>query len=71
MSVPRVTYVPRADATPGSELNALASVYQFILRCGEARRAAEKKVVVERALLDDRDDAKESNGRAATRDYTA
>ena len=31
MSVPRITYVPRPDATPEPELSALASVYRFII----------------------------------------
>ena len=30
---PRITYAPRPDATPEGELNALASVYRFILDC--------------------------------------
>jgi hypothetical protein len=31
VSVPRITYVPHPDATREGELNALASVYRFIL----------------------------------------
>jgi hypothetical protein len=31
VSAPRITYVPRPDATQEAELNALASVYRFIL----------------------------------------
>jgi hypothetical protein len=31
MSSPHVRYVPRPDATPERELNALAAVYRFIL----------------------------------------
>jgi hypothetical protein len=30
---PRVVYSPCADATPEGELNALASIYRFILNC--------------------------------------
>ncbi len=43
MSSARITYAPRPDATPETELNALASVYSYILRCGESRRTEEKK----------------------------
>jgi len=28
-----ISYVPRTDATPGGELNALAVVYKFVLGC--------------------------------------
>ncbi len=37
---PRVFYTPRPDATPEGELNALADVYAFILKCGQERRQA-------------------------------
>lgn len=30
---PKVLYSPRTDATPESELNALAVIYRFILDC--------------------------------------
>jgi hypothetical protein len=43
VSNPSIIYVPRPDATPEAELDTLASVYAFVLRCGEARRAEEKK----------------------------
>lgn len=33
MSSPAVAYAPRPDATPETELNALASVYKFVLDC--------------------------------------
>jgi hypothetical protein len=36
----RIVYTPRWDATPEDELSALASVYEFILRCAEERRKA-------------------------------
>jgi hypothetical protein len=32
IATPRVTYVPRRDATPETEISALASVYAFILQ---------------------------------------
>ena len=38
-----LSYSPRADATAETELDALASVYAFVLRCCEARRAEEMK----------------------------
>lgn len=37
------TYSPRPGATPEGEITALANVYSFVLRCGEARRAEEEK----------------------------
>ncbi len=40
MSVPRITYVPHPDATQEAELNALASVYRFILNCRAKKNAA-------------------------------
>jgi hypothetical protein len=39
MAEPRITYVPRPDATPQSEISALANAYKFILQCGEEKRA--------------------------------
>ncbi len=35
---PGVVYIPRPDATPEAELNALANVYRFVL--GKAHRHA-------------------------------
>ena len=40
MSAPRITYVPRPDATQEAELNALASVYRFILDSSAKKNAA-------------------------------
>jgi hypothetical protein len=40
VSAPRITYVPRPDATPEAELNALASVYSFILDSRAKKNAA-------------------------------
>ena len=33
---PRITYAPRPDATPQGELNALATVYAFLLNRKES-----------------------------------
>jgi hypothetical protein len=41
MDSARVTYAPRADATPEGELAALAAVYAFILECHAKKKAAE------------------------------
>jgi len=41
MSKPRVTYVPRHDATPESELKALATVYKFLLDRRVSKDAAD------------------------------
>ena len=38
---PRLTYVPREDATPESELATLAAVYAFILERRERKQAAD------------------------------
>ncbi len=43
MSSPRIFYISHPDATPDADLDTLASVYSFVLRCGEARRTEEKK----------------------------
>ena len=40
MSNPRITYAPRADATQEAELDALTSVYRFILDCRAKKNAA-------------------------------
>ena len=58
----RVTYAPRADASPKAELDILADVYSFILRCGDARRAEEMRKAEGRLPSPDgRNDAKEIN----------
>jgi hypothetical protein len=36
---PRVTYTPRPDATPEGELNALASIYRFVLDSAQKNAA--------------------------------
>ena len=41
MSNAPIVYTPRPDATPEGELNALASVYRFILDCHAKKMAAE------------------------------
>jgi hypothetical protein len=40
VSAPRITYLPRPDATQEAELNALASVYRFILDSSAKKNAA-------------------------------
>ena len=40
MNSARITYTPRPDATPESELDALACVYRFVLERHAARAAA-------------------------------
>ena len=59
MSSPRVTYVPRPDATPEVELDALASVYRFVLDCGDARRAEKMEKAAGRLPSPDGRDTKE------------
>jgi hypothetical protein len=40
MNKPRLIYRPRLDATTEGGLNALASVYAFVLKCGQEKRKA-------------------------------
>ena len=40
MPDPAVVYAPRPDATQEGELNALASVYRFVLDCHAKKNAA-------------------------------
>jgi hypothetical protein len=68
MSKPTVTYAPRPDATPEGELDALANIYAYILRCAEARRAEEKKKVTRPGGPDDAEEPK--NDRTAEPDYS-
>jgi len=41
MSSARITYTPRPDATPESELDALAAIYKFVLECHASKKAAD------------------------------
>jgi hypothetical protein len=52
--VPRIVYRVRDDATPETEMNALAACYRFILNCHAQREVAEPTPEPDR-----RDDAKE------------
>ena len=38
MSTPRITYTPRADATPEAELAALVATYKFVLFDSQASK---------------------------------
>jgi hypothetical protein len=40
-SEPRIEYRPHPDATPEAEVQALAAVYAFILKCHEQKKAAD------------------------------
>ena len=59
MSNPPIFYTPRPNATPEGELNALASVYRFILACHA------KKMAVEPAPEPDGRDGTEVQGDSA------
>jgi hypothetical protein len=37
---PRITYSPRPDATPESELATLAAVFKFVIQAHERKKAA-------------------------------
>ena len=41
MSSARITYTPRPDATPESELDALAAIYKFVLECHATKKAVD------------------------------
>jgi len=53
---PRIVYRARDDATPETELSALATVYRFIL----SKSNASQKAVKPAPKLDGHDDAKEA-----------
>ena len=57
VSKDRIIYKPRSDATPESELAALASVYAFVLEARARKKAAEQS---------GQDDAKEIEDVCAT-----
>jgi hypothetical protein len=59
-----ILYSPRRDTTPEAELNALATVYKYVLDC-HAKKAAEPA-----PELDGRDDVKESHGYVASNDHS-
>ena len=56
MGSPRITYVARPNATPKTELSALATVYRFIL----SKSNASQDAVEPAPKLDGHDDAKEA-----------
>ena len=64
MSAPRITYVPRPDATQEAELHALASVYRFILDSRAKKNAAG-------VTSTNGDDAERSLNDSASNDSTA
>ena len=55
MGSSRITYVARPNATPETELSALATVYRFIL----SKSNASQKAVEPAPKLDGHDEAKE------------
>ena len=56
MGSPRITYVARPNATPETELSALATVYKFVL----SKSNASQKAVEPAPEPDSHDDAKEA-----------
>ena len=57
-----VSYPPRPDTTQEAELNALATVYKFVLDCHAREEAAPRQSRP--------NDAKESNGSVTSEKYT-
>ena len=41
MNSPRITYIPRPDATPESELVVLANVYAYLIKIHDSKKGAE------------------------------
>ena len=39
MDSPRITYIPRPDATPESELSVLANVYAYLIKTHDSKRS--------------------------------
>jgi hypothetical protein len=56
MNSARITYTPRPDATPEAELNALTTVYKFVL----SKSNASQKAVEPAPQPDGHDDPKEA-----------
>jgi hypothetical protein len=52
---PRTGYTPRPGTTPESEAETLATVYAFILRCHEEKKAAETSSGADAAKGEDKD----------------
>ena len=42
MSEPRITYIPRRDASPEVELDVLAAVYRYVLIGSQTRRGGSR-----------------------------
>jgi hypothetical protein len=61
MGSPRITYVARPNATPETELSALATVYKFVL----SKSNASQKAVEPAPEPDGHDEAKRSEGMVA------
>jgi hypothetical protein len=40
MNSPRITYIPRPDATPEPELSVLANVYAYLIKTHNSKKAA-------------------------------
>lgn len=57
-SNPHITYSPRPGATPEGELNALASVYSFVLRTRQNRNLKKEGSPSLAALDDTRGESK-------------
>jgi hypothetical protein len=53
MSSARITFIPRPDATPKAELDALAAAYRFILDCHAKKKAAKSDRCNDAALVRD------------------
>ena len=54
MGSPRIIYTPRSDATPESEVSALAAIYKFILTKQRAAHPAAPNDAMKKGSSDDR-----------------
>jgi hypothetical protein len=41
MNSPRITYIPRPDATPETELSVLANAYAYLIKTHDSKKCAE------------------------------
>jgi hypothetical protein len=41
MNSPRITYIPRPDATPETELSVVANVYAYLIKTHDSKKGAE------------------------------
>lgn len=59
VSNPRISYLPSSDTSPKSEVETLAAVYAFVIKCHASKKAApENRPDAAKGTLNDRDEYK-------------